>query len=77
MIGVAGMVHAGRLLGTNPKVFCCRLLGQVSGGAQFSRLERLPVTQEVAGSSPVAPASFFCYLCLGSLMFGDFGKSSL
>ena len=26
-------------------------------GAKFSWLERLPVTQEVAGSSPVAPAN--------------------
>jgi hypothetical protein len=27
-------------------------------GSSFSWLERLPVTQEVAGSSPVAPANF-------------------
>ncbi len=27
-------------------------------GAYFSWLERLPVTQEVAGSRPVAPANF-------------------
>ena len=27
-------------------------------GAQFSWLERLPVTQEAAGSSPVAPANY-------------------
>jgi hypothetical protein len=33
------------------------LLDQVSG-AQFSWLERLPVTQEVVGASPVAPAKF-------------------
>jgi hypothetical protein len=41
-------------------VFCCPLLVQVSG-AQFSWLERLPVTQEVEGSSPVAPAKFRNY----------------
>jgi hypothetical protein len=28
----------------------------------FSWLERLPVTQEVAGSSPVAPATFHSWL---------------
>ena len=28
-------------------------------GGEFSWLERLPVTQEVAGSSPVAPANSF------------------
>lgn len=33
---------------------------QVSG-AQFSWLERLPVTQEVEGSSPVAAAKFRNY----------------
>ena len=27
-------------------------------GVEFSWLERLPVTQEAAGSSPVAPANF-------------------
>ncbi len=51
-----GILPAGRLPSTNPNVFCCPLLVQVPG-AQFSWLERLPLTQEVAGSSPVAPAN--------------------
>ncbi len=46
-----------RLPSTNPSVLCCPLLVQVSG-AQFSWLERLRVTQEVAGSNSVAPAKF-------------------
>jgi hypothetical protein len=51
-------LHASRYL---LNVFCCPLLVQVSG-AQFSWLERLPVTQEVEGSSPVAPAKFHNYI---------------
>ena len=31
---------------------------------EFSWLERLPVTQEVAGSSPVTPAKFLVFLPL-------------
>jgi hypothetical protein len=33
-------------------------------GAWFSWLERLPVTQEAAGSSPVAPANSSARSCL-------------
>ena len=32
------------------------VIGSRFAGAEFSWLERLPVTQEAAGSSPVAPA---------------------
>lgn len=52
-----GSLARSRLPGTHPNVFCCPLLVQVSG-ARFSWLERLPAAQEVAGSSPVAPAKF-------------------
>ena len=41
-------------------------------GALFSWLERLPVTQEVAGSSPVAPANYqFFRIVARSLMCRD------
>ena len=34
------------------------VIGSRFAGAWFSWLERLPVAQEAAGSSPVAPAKF-------------------
>jgi hypothetical protein len=49
----------------------------VSLRAQFSWLERLPVTQEVAGSSPAAPANFglLRHARPGDLLCGKKAKS--
>jgi hypothetical protein len=56
-----------RLPGTDPNVSSCPLLVQVCGGA-VQLVRRLPVTQEVAGSSPVAPGHNinFRYTYLGT-----------